>query len=155
MNDSCPLEDAFYVAHGERLLESFKRLMDFDLLIGNLSISAISALDQAPVAILSHGIEAEPIFNFGNQFALTLFECEWRDFIKMPSRYSAEVISQEERAGLLAKVSRQGFIVHYHGVRVSATGKRFMINNAIVWNIIDHQGQYHGQAAMFKDYSFL
>ncbi len=118
-------------------------------------MTLVSAIDKAPFAILSHGVEAEPIFNFANQFALSLFECEWQDFIKMPSRYSAEAPSQTERALLLERVARQGFINHYQGIRISATGKRFRINNAIIWNIIDSQGQYYGQGAMFKSYTRL
>ncbi|WP_298770529.1 MEKHLA domain-containing protein [uncultured Shewanella sp.] len=156
MSPSCPLDEFWYQSHAERIVSSFKRLTGNDLLpIKAFSQPLIEALDQVPFAILSHGVESDPIFNFGNQFALRLFECEWRDFIQMPSRYSAETPSQEERAGLLEQVTRKGFIDQYRGVRISATGKRFMINNAIVWNIVDEQGCYHGQAAMFKDYTRL
>ncbi|WP_299005395.1 MEKHLA domain-containing protein [uncultured Shewanella sp.] len=156
MNGSSSLKDIWYALHAERMLSSFKRLTGKDLLpIKASSQPLIEVLDQAPFAILSHGTEADPIFNFANRFALSLFEYSWHDFIQQPSRYSAEALLQEERDALLEQVTRQGFIDQYRGVRISATGKRFMINNAIVWNIIDEQGYYHGQGAMFKDYTLL
>lgn len=156
MNKSGSLKDIWYTSHAERIVSSFKRLTGNDLLpVKGASQSLIEVLEQAPFAILSHGTEADPIFNFGNQFALRLFECEWHDFIQMPSRYSAEAPSQKERAELLEQVTRKGFIDQYQGVRVSATGQRFMINNAIVWNIVDEQGHYYGQGATFKDYTRL
>lgn len=73
----------------------------------------------------------------------------------MPSRLSAEPVSREERARLLAEVSKNGFIDNYTGVRISRTGKRFLIEHAIVWNLLDEQGVYRGQAAMFRDWKYL
>jgi hypothetical protein len=35
-------------------------------------------------------------------------------------------------------------------VRVSATGRRFRIAGAIVWNLVDAAGLRHGQAASFS-----
>jgi len=48
---------------------------------------------------------------------------------------------------LLAEVTEQGYIDHYEGVRLSKTGKRFLIKNAVVWNLLDDDGGYKGQAA--------
>lgn len=68
----------------------------------------------------------------------------------MPSRLSAEAPLREERAALLERVSRHGFIDDYAGIRISARGTRFRIENAVVWNLIDGAGVCHGQAAMFE-----
>jgi hypothetical protein len=46
-------------------------------------------------------------------------------------------------------VGRDGFIDDYAGTRISATGRRFRIERAVVWNLIDAAGVRHGQAAMF------
>jgi hypothetical protein len=73
----------------------------------------------------------------------------------MPSRLSAEPVNQQERERLLAKVTAQGFIDDYAGVRISKTGKRFLIQGAVVWNVVDEHGVYHGQAAWFKDWTWL
>ena len=73
----------------------------------------------------------------------------------MPSRLSAEPDLRSERAALMARVTRDGFIDDYSGVRVSATGRRFRIQKATVWNLDDDAGTRHGQAAAFSDWAFL
>lgn len=77
------------------------------------------------------------------------FETTPAAFIGMPSRLSAEAPLREERAALLQRVSRHGFIDDYAGIRISARATRFRIENAVVWNLIDAEGAVHGQAAMF------
>jgi N-carbamoylputrescine amidase len=62
----------------------------------------------------------------------------------MPSRLTAEAPDREERARLLAEVTAKGFIDHYSGVRVSSSGRRFRIEGAVVWNLIDQQGHLSG-----------
>lgn len=117
--------------------------------------SQIENLYHAPFAIVSHGIETDPVFNFANQFALDLFEFNFEEFIQLPSRMSAEAVERQEREKLLDEVSRNNIIRNYRGVRISATGKRFMIEQAIVWNLFDRHGNKHGQAAMFKNWTCL
>ncbi|MFK0573208.1 MEKHLA domain-containing protein [Endozoicomonas sp.] len=144
-----------YIAHGELVYQSFATLTGKALLPQVPGQEIISAIDQAPFALVSHGIGDDPIFNYGNQVALTLFEMEWEDFIALPSRKSAEPLKRDERQRLLQEVSAKGYIDHYSGVRISSTGQRFTINNAIVWNLIDKDGSLHGQAAMFPRWTFL
>jgi len=128
------------------IAESFERLLRRPLV---QEPDAIAALWSAPAAIVAHGTEADPIFFFGNQTALTLFEMPFADFTRLPSRLSAEPLLREERARLLDQVSRYGFIEDYAGVRISAKGARFRIERAVVWNLIDSAGMVHGQAAAF------
>ena len=105
--------------------------------------------------MVSHGIQVDPIFNYANPTALDLFEMDWGAFTKLPSRLSAEFMEQGERAILLERVAQQGFVDDYCGVRISATGKRFMVRNACVWNLADEKGAYYGQAALLKEWVFL
>lgn len=104
---------------------------------------------SASRVVVAHGTEAEPIFFYGNRMALELFEMDFASFVRLPSRHSAEPIERQERARLLERVSRDGFIDDYAGVRISATGRRFRIERATVWNLIDGQGKRRGQAATF------
>ncbi len=146
-----------YQDHAERLVQSFKHWTGRSLLSDRQikeHNNLLEALYFAPFALCSHGGEKkDPIFNFGNQAALELFELSWDDFIVLPSRQSAEPISQAERAEMLQRVTQHGYIDDYGGIRISATGKRFEIRNAIVWNIIDPETrEYFGQAAKFDEW---
>ncbi len=148
------LNTASYIAHSEILFNSYKNLIGSELIDRkDVAIPKINHIWNAPCAIVSHGIEKDPIFNFGNKIALELFEFDFTEFIKLPSRKSAEEIDQEKRAKILAEVSKNGFIKNYTGVRISASGKRFSIVNTIIWNLSDSKGKYYGQAAMFEKWT--
>ena len=129
------------------IAESFERLTGTPLVAPALDLA--DALWTAPRVIVAHGTEADPIFFFGNQMALELFEMSAEDFIKLPSRLSAEAINREERQRLLDEVTRNNFIANYAGVRISSSGRRFRIEQAVVWNLLDKSGTKHGQAATF------
>ena len=154
--DEPALQNSFQDAHAQLLCDSFRRWMGRDLIqAGNAHIAPAEALFGAPFALVSHGTEPDPIFNYANGTALKLFEMEWSVFIRLPSRLSVEALNQTDRVVLLAQVSEQGFCDNYSGVRISATGRRFEIQAAVVWNLLDQDDQYRGQAAMFSDWCYL
>jgi len=107
------------------------------------------ALWNAPRAIVAHGTEDDPVFFYGNRQALQLFEMSFDEFARLPSRLSAEPLAREERARLLEKVTLQGYVDDYSGMRIARSGKRFMIADGAVWNLRDEAGVHHGQAAVF------
>jgi hypothetical protein len=113
----------------------------------------VGALWSAPFAIVAHGTEADPVFFFGNETALGLFEMDYPAFTRLPSRLSAEPLLREERARLLERVARDGIIEDYAGIRISASGRRFEIRDASVWNLIEPDGSPAGQAAAFSTWS--
>lgn len=115
----------------------------------------VQMLWSAPLAIVAHGTEADPIFYFGNRMALQLFEMDFSAFTLLPSRLSAEALLRQERAQLLERVMRDGIIEDYAGVRISSTGRRFQISNASVWNVMDPAGGLVGQAAAFAEWGDL
>lgn len=112
----------------------------------------VRALWNAPAVIVAHGTEPDPLFFFGNRAALTRFACPVERFVGMPSRLSAEAPLRAERQALLERVTRDGFIADYAGVRVAATGARFRIAQAVVWNLVDAGGGVSGQAATFDQW---
>ncbi|WP_204141815.1 MEKHLA domain-containing protein [Halomicronema sp. CCY15110] len=113
------------------------------------------ALFEAPVAIVSHGTQADPIFNYANRCALNLWELDWDTFTQMPSRLSAEPMHRDERAQMLAQLQTHGFVDNYQGIRISSQGQRFYIQQAVIWNVIDDTGTRLGQAATFANWQFL
>ena len=114
-----------------------------------LNVVSADALMHAPFAVVSHGTEADPIFNYANLTAQQAFKMDWLTFTQLPSRYSAEIPLREARERILAQVAEYGFIDNYAGIRIASDGTRFEIKQAIVWNLIDAQGYYRGQAAKF------
>lgn len=131
----------------------YRRLTGRDLVDPALSDpDAARAMFQAPFVLLCHDTREDPVFNYGNLTALGLFELDWERLTRMPSRLSAEAPDRAERARLLAAVSERGFIDDYSGVRISATGRRFRIARATVWNLFDDEGRLAGQAATFADW---
>jgi hypothetical protein len=118
-------------------------------------VEAARQIFDAPFVVLSHSPDADPILTYGNRAALDLFELSWSELTRLPSRLTAEAPDRDERARLLARVSANGYIDDYAGVRVSRTGRRFRIEGATVWNLVDSEGRYRGQAATFADWSHL
>lgn len=138
-------------SHVMRLFSSYKRWTGKDL----LPIVSEEALWKAPRVVVSHGIEADPILNYGNEQALQLWEMTWEQLIQTPSRLTAELPNREERQRLLERVGRFGYIDDYSGIRITASGKRFQIEKAIVWNVLDEEENYYGQAATFSHWKYL
>jgi len=142
--------------HVMRLLCSYKRWTGKDLIPPPLDAeSACLTLKTAPFVLVSHGVEEDPILNYGNDLALQLWEMDWKRFTQTPSRLTAEAPNREERARLLDQVSRFGYIEDYSGVRISASGRRFIIEKAVVWNVMDESEKYCGQAATFSQWTPL
>lgn len=140
----------------ELILSSLSRLTGRHLVDSELSdIERYRQLFEAPFCVVSHNTDSDPVFNYGNRTALSRFEMKWEDFIKLPSRLSAEQGLQEERDRLLSRVTEYGFIDDYKGIRISSKGKRFYVKDSIVWNLIDEKGKYRGQAAALFSWTDL
>jgi hypothetical protein len=136
------------------ICESFLRLTGRPL-IGETGAGVAEALWRAPFVVLAHGTEPDPLFFYGNRLGLELFEMTPQQLLQTPSRLSAEMEERAARERLLDQVTRRGFIDDYAGVRVSSTGRRFRIEQATVWNLIDEAGVRHGQAATFARWTRL
>ncbi|CAB3750846.1 MEKHLA domain-containing protein [Paraburkholderia humisilvae] len=109
--------------------------------------------EDAPFVLLAHNGEADPRFVYANRTAQRCFEYDWDEFVTLHSRLSAKDPNREERARLLDDVRTQGYSTGYRGLRVARSGRRFFIEKAVVWNLVDHAGVYHGQAARFADWT--
>ncbi len=107
---------------------------------------------DAPFCLLAHDTSADPVFIYANRKAQLCFEYDWDEMIRLPSRLSAEAPNRAERQRLLESVTRSGFIDNYKGLRIAKSGRRFWIEQAVVWQLIDEAGALHGQAAMFRNW---
>ena len=147
------LQNDFQEDHVNLLLTSYHHWTGKQLLPGVYSmIEAARQIFEAPFAVLSHGTEADPVLNYSNAIGMQLFEMSWEEWTSMPSRLTAEPMLREERAVLMKRVTENGYIDDYAGTRISKNGKRFFIEQATVWNVMDADGVYRGQAATFSDW---
>jgi len=131
----------------ERLLEaSYRTVVGRDL-----RVDAGGDLYDAPAALLMHGNEVDPVFCYANRTAQALFGLTWDEFVRLPSRLSAEPLVQAERDRLLAHVRANGFIEDYQGVRIAKDGRGFRISGAVVWMVVVG-GTTYGQGALFREW---
>lgn len=144
------------VSWTQLLLDSFHHWTGRELIVRQgAPVAQAEALFGAPFVVVSHGTEEDPILNYGNRMALALWEKSWEEFTRTPSRLTAEPVNRTERERMLVQAAACGFIDDYRGVRISGSGKRFLVEHAVVWNVIDAQGTVQGQAATFSQWSFL
>jgi hypothetical protein len=102
-----------------------------------------SELDDLAAVVLCHDTSADPLFVYANRAAEALWQ---RRLVGTPSRLTAPPDARAERATAL----RSGLVVRgYSGERVSASGRRFRILDATVWDVVDEHGVQRGQAATF------
>ncbi len=105
--------------------------------------------NEAPFVVLAHNTESDPVFIYANRAAQLCFEYSWEEFTSLPSRLSAEAPDWAERQALLDEVAANGFTTGYRGIRLAKSGRRFLIERATVWQLMDEDGIVHGQAATF------
>lgn len=144
------------ISWSQILLDSFNKFLGYQLISREDTLQKQSEiLFKANFVVVSHETQADPILNYGNQTALNLWEMNWSDFTQTPSRLTAEPVNRDTRKAMLQQAQTQGYIDNYSGVRISQTGQRFFIEKAIVWNLLDFQGNPCGQAATFSHWSVL
>ena len=143
-------DNRFRSAHVELLLSSYRQMIGKDLITPGTD--AAQRLFEAPFFLASHNTTDDPVLTYGNRTALDLFEMTWEEFTSTPSRFTAEAPLRDERARLLERVRKFGYIDDYSGIRISKSGQRFHIQRATVWNLTDENGKAAGQAATFESW---
>ncbi|MCA9176447.1 MAG: MEKHLA domain-containing protein [Planctomycetales bacterium] len=149
------IHEPAWVERSLELLASYERWLGEPLVPEGTAQQRARSLWEAPFVVVAHGTQADPVLNYANQAALALWETDLESLLQMPSRLTAEPMHRDERAEMLRRTSRDGYIDDYRGVRISTTGRRFLIERATVWNVLDTAGQPAGQAATFSDWSTL
>ena len=138
------------------LLDSYAYWVKQELVDRNgTPLEQAERLFNSPFVVASHGAEDDPILNYGNQTALNLWGMDWQQFTQTPSRLTAEPVNREERARMLEQAKTQGYIADYRGVRISSTGTRFLVDQAVIWNIHKPDGTAIGQSATFAAWKYL
>ena len=134
------------------LLDSHRRLFDRPLLRSKgvrLAAQELFVLDQV---VLCHDGSEDPCFLYANRAALQLFSRSWDEMVGLPSRLSAAASQRLNRRQLLERVRRNQTMRDYCGERMDSNGRRFRFRGARLWNLVDAEQHYRGQAACFSDW---
>jgi hypothetical protein len=155
-NEQDRYRQAAWIERTRRLLDSYRHWVGQELIqrTGD-PLDDSRRLFEAPFVVVAHGEEADPILNYANRAALELWETDLGTLLAMPSRLTAEAVHREERARLLERTARHGYVDDYQGIRIASSGRRFRIERATVWNVLDPSGHKIGQAATFSAWQFL
>src|SRR6478736_4151504 len=113
---SQPWMDPAVVQWVQQVLDSYRHWLGRELIErhGEPEFQA-RVLFESPLVVVSHGTEADPILNYGNQTALTLLEMTWEALVKTPSRLTAEAVNRAERERMLEQARNRGYIETYEG----------------------------------------
>ncbi len=146
--------------HTQTILNSYKKWTGRNLLSSELRSTASAAelarqIFWAPFVLVTSSNAPDPILTYGNQQALNLWEMPWEVLTQTAGRKTAEPMHREERQNFLDTVKKNGFIDNYSGIRISSSGKRFKIEKATVWNLVDEKELFLGQAATFSEWKYL
>jgi len=154
--NTAPWNEPRIVEWSQLLLDSYRHWIGNDLIERTPDAEQQArTLFEASFVVVSHGVEPDPILNYANQTALDLWELSWDRFIKTPSRLTAEPDERAERERLLTQARAEGYYDGYRGVRISSTGRRFRVEQALIWTVIDSARRPIGQAATFSQWSHL
>jgi hypothetical protein len=130
------------------LASSYRRLVGKPLV--DVGRGAQWLYDEANFVVVAHNMDADPRFIYANQAAQICFEYSWDEFMVLPVRLTTEVPSRAERQALLDTVRRKGFAKGYRDLRVAKSGRRFWIEDGVVWQLVGKDGRTFGRAATFR-----
>jgi hypothetical protein len=157
------LEPPWLTAQGldtaERILAGHLAAFGRPLLAGVVSPrdrrQAAQELFGASRQVLAHDAGSDPRLIYVNGAALQLWGFDWAAMVGRPSRLTAEPQERASRAQALARARELTAISNYSGVRVDRDGRRFQIDRARVWSLLDRDGHPCGQAASFAHWWWL
>lgn len=130
--------------------ESIKRFTGTSLLEGLGLDSVQDVHTNERFAVLSHGNQTDPIYNYFNKAALLQFQWPESEVYSLPSRYSApDGFLREDRAEMMKTVEDQDVRTIPIAIRQTKDGEFFQLTNVTLWNVYDDEGTRLGQTACF------
>lgn len=135
----------------ELLLRSYRHWAGEDLITpaSEDPVHRARALFAAPLAVLAHDRQDDPLCVYMNAAALTAFGLTLDQAAAFRTRQTAAPEDRAERSEALAGAEQVGLVTGYRGIRVSSSGRRFRIDAGRIWTVLDDDGRSVGQAAAF------
>lgn len=109
-------------------------------------------LYHAPVIIIAYTEDADPTFIYANQCAQNVWEITWDSFLKLPVKETTSEQLRQNQLGFIQLVKQKGHYMGYQGLKKTASGRMFRVENAIMWTLTNANGEYIGQASMIPSW---
>ena len=140
---------AAWAARAAAILDSFRRLLGRELIdrSGDPREDA-RRLFELPLGVLAYDTAATPLLDWANAAAATAFDASPEELVGRPSAATAPADAMADRQELFSLLRRHGFVTGYSGTRISATGRRFVIEDVTVLELRDVCGKPAGHAAI-------
>lgn len=113
-------------------------------------VARARALFAAPIAVLAHDRQPDPLCVYANAAALAAFELTLAEAPAFATSRTVEPAAREDRRAALDRADEAGLVRGYSGVRVSTSGRRFRIHDGRIWTVLDDDGRRVGQAAAVR-----
>lgn len=129
--------------------ESLERFTGTSLL-KVMNVDTMDAIhDNTRYAVLSHGNQTDPIYNYFNKAALLQFEYPEEEIYLLPSRYSAPPALRQDRDEKISSAVQQNVQFIPSAIRQGKSGKQFELINVTLWNVYNERNERVGQSAVF------
>ena len=101
-------------------------------------------------AILSHGNQTDPVYNYVNAAGFAVFQWPPKVYHCLPSRYSApRGANRQLRASVITNTTATDITYIDQAVRVRYPNATVTLRHAILWNVYDSDGVRRGQTVLF------
>lgn len=143
------LRDPRFATRACEILDSYRRLLGRDLVerSGDAAEDARRLFDL-PLAVLAHDTSPAPLLDWANLAAARAFDATPEGLLGRASSATAPPDAVADRRQLFEILARRGFVTGYSGVRISLTGRRFVIEDVTVFSLADETGRPAGHAAV-------
>jgi PAS domain-containing protein len=138
-----------WAARAAVILDSFRRLLGREL-IGRTGDAGEDArrLFELPLGVLAHDTATTPLLDWANRAAAAAFDATPEELLGRPSAATAPADASADRERLFETLRRHGFVTGYTGMRITTTGRRFLIEDVTVLELRDGRGNPAGHAAI-------
>ena len=146
---TAPHREPAAISWAAMILASHRKFVGIDLVPAVPPEGRTDTLYHLPAIVVAHDATADPCFVYANAAAQALWGYQWSRFVGMPSRLSAPPEERGKRGNLLEDGRRAGVVIGRDLVRVAADGRRFVVAEVVLWNLVDASGTRIGQAATY------
>lgn len=143
------VHDPRFITRACEILDSYRRLLRRNLIehSGDAAEDTRRLFDL-PLAVLAHDTAPQPLLDWANRAAALAFDATPESLLGHPSAATAPADAVADRRALFDVLARQAFVTGYSGVRISLTGRRFVIDDVTVLEVTDAAGRPAGHAAV-------